>query len=362
MSVIDGQALSNRHQVWRSPEVCRALSAQRLLKDWLYRGCFEVLVLHEISTPCVIACMNFASLVKLASTSAAVASLINLEEFHQSVKRIVKEMDGQYQLDHPTGTAIGDILNLVSQFRTQAIEKGFVNRFVGTVLENFQVPGRQNWSRNKEFAEALRTATDLNHGLSKIEKRPQTPPPKMPAMGLFTPPNTGMTSILQSSTTYGSGGTQRNRVFRLKNMSSAAAGGIALNSASNKPHITAPPSSEFDTSGSEADELSDIVGSDEALWRLAGAVRPSSDAASDASSITLGRRASPNTGRKMPAAKQSGALPKVLWKKVGRHDASNKGKQLSLEQAMVKAWLDEAEEGANSAERGNSSTNAIVID
>ncbi|KAL9061102.1 MAG: hypothetical protein Q9162_000247 [Coniocarpon cinnabarinum] len=359
----------------------------------LPKGKFEVLVLNEVSRACILSCVDFSHFEKLNESSVEVRSFIQLDKFHAFsgkilVGKIRMALDEPAEMDRPTGSALGHLADLFFQgYQIRSRKDKVVRQFITTVLRDFKIPRHSSWVTNKDFKNGFEdAATDCRLSFAKRQRpttpplvipqiawftppntagtinSPQTPRLKIPAIGILTPPSTGTTSGFRKGITDRPQGIQGNRVLGITNLSSAAAGSFTLNSVSSTPRRTASPSSEDDTSDSELDELSDVVGSDEALWEFAGAVRPGSDAGSDASSITLGRRHSANTGRKMPVVKRSGALPKVLWKKVDRHSAPDKGKQPSLQQATVKAWLDEAEDGANLAERGNSSANAIVID
>ena len=154
--MINGLALTTFHRFWRSGDVCRKLSDKRMLKEYHYCGCFELLIHEQISSQCIVACIDFEDLLRIDQASPAVRSLLQMRLFKKSVKDGIRKMEIPSFMDGSIGHAMGFLVRLVNRSLQQPLDHTVLKRFISNVLHSYKIPGWQDWSDVQCFTDALK--------------------------------------------------------------------------------------------------------------------------------------------------------------------------------------------------------------
>lgn len=334
ISIVDGASLVENHTVWRSPDVCRAIHARRMLaSDFNYRGCFELFVLREVSSPCIMACVDFNQLLHANSSSLDLRTFLQLNLYRplkKSTKTIYKEIDTPSMLDQSTGAALGALVGLVfSKSQLQPTTPRAINRFIDAVLGDYKVPDFEKWRTNQEFLEAVKDgiSNSMTRGYPRLCT---TPTPKAPPMGLSTPPKSCRATV-------------RGHAQQMLQIDATPSAGRSKPS----PDDSIPDDSMLEAAPSELKRSPDLgegielisdFASDDYDLDFASAVRKS-EGLSDASSQTLGRRSTAPAGCPLPRIDWLQESPNLEWQSIERRERSNAAEHGNIRQAFLQSWL-----------------------
>ena len=349
VSVVDGRWVRRYHSTWRGPDVCRALRKRRLLQDWLYYGCFELLVLNEVSKACVLACVNLNDILNLASLSPAVDSFMQLGLLKTSSNRqYFRDKDTPVTLDSPTGFAAGALIVLFFTLsKIQACDGSSIDCFVCSLLRDFAMPGREKWSVNDDFLTGLKNGLESQALAHLAKARNMRSPRKAPNKALTVRGTSRVAATAprySSLVTYGPGTAMPNRVMRMGTLYPATV--IDPDLATMRYHHNPLP----DASGSQETEekdgssewdivsLNDIFSNEEEHRAVLHDSVDAGEETNDAPSATIGRQ-DPLNGTVTAGDSPAFAMRYVQWDALLLPEVVDNSEQKSIRRAMLHAWL-----------------------